>query len=1261
MTQKIMKRLFSVAVCATLGIGVAVAQNAPVFHKYSFEDGAIINGMSDNGKYAVANATSADNSLVQRGARLIEIDTDAVTDLAAGYSANDYFSMGTADVTDDGRIVVGEFDHYPAYWSKESGKWTKLPCEDTDFHGDARAVTPDGKYAVGRQSLDEDGFAALPALWDLTTNTLIETPGVPQYDMSGKTQDQNWFNQITDDGKFILGCISFSYIEDQLYYIYDVENDTYKPIGFTEENKKFTPLVEGLFFINSATFSPNGQWVSGRAYMVKEVEGSQYATQYETTYVYNIATDEFVVYDATEDIDIVASAIDNNGNALGATPSGSPIRNWSVRKGAYWYTFDQILKQQYSMDFTIATGYENTGTPLVVSNDGRRVAVLVDPTSSTYVVELPTTVDEACQGVDLLGSYSVRPIAGSTISRLREITLTFDRDIQVLGAKNSVLIRNSAGETVHSSVGVTANKKELSVRYRSGALSAGEVFTLHIPAGTIALSGDATLKNKEINITYNGRADVPVAVTSVYPAEGTSFARIDNEANPIVLTYDVPVYLPDSAKAYLYNENEESPIATLLMAYSGNVVAVYPATTQYLFKDNNYRIEVMPGSVTDVAGNGASEKFIINYTGSYEREIVYDDNSLLIENFNTAGVANFMLWDGDRLAPNTEAQAIGFDRNDYGWAIAWDESDAANIAASSHSMYEPAGKSDDWMVVPQLYIPDDKCTLKFLSQSYWNIKDDYLKVYVWVNDEVINAVDNDVTARIKSEGVLVYNELQTPGKDENTLAGDWTENTIELTDFAGKNIYIAFLNDNEGQSAVFVDDVQVMHNKPIRIAYTNATSVVAQESILIEGVISIESETETYQSISLTLKDADGNEVDQIEENGLTLKKGDTYKFAFTKALSLKAGEINNFSITAMCNDAQYELAGNVANLAFEPTKHVVVEEYSGRMCSNCPLGFIALEKLEELYGELIIPICIRTYGDDPLGIGLSDYTTFLGVTGAPSAVINRASISYPAASSQGEYYFSNTQLPEGSAPLWADVVAEELNNLTQADINITKLSIDETTNEFVIPCSVRYALNAQNVNLNLFVVILEDDVKTMQMNGFSGSTSAALGEWASGGIYGKGLIYDYPLKDVCRAYAGLTFNGTGGYLPQTMTAGEEYTTELRTTVPSNIEVLSNAKVVVMLIDANTGLVVNATMVKANTMEAVEGVENNTDITISTLDGKVVVNTADNARVEVYGTNGALLNAANGIGCINVEVNSGIAIVKVVTTDNVMVKKVLVK
>ena len=122
-----MKKSHYIIMCALLSFISAWAQEGPVIQKFIFDDSAIINGMSDNGQYACANSFDAEDALIQKGARLIEIDTEKVTDLTANHGT--FASMGTTDVTNDGSIVVGELNHKPAYWSKATGKWTQLPCE----------------------------------------------------------------------------------------------------------------------------------------------------------------------------------------------------------------------------------------------------------------------------------------------------------------------------------------------------------------------------------------------------------------------------------------------------------------------------------------------------------------------------------------------------------------------------------------------------------------------------------------------------------------------------------------------------------------------------------------------------------------------------------------------------------------------------------------------------------------------------------------------------------------------------------------------------------------------------------------------------------------------------------------------------------------------------------------------------------------------------------------------------------------------------
>ena len=75
----------------------------------------------------------------------------------------------------------------------------------------------------------------------------------------------------------------------------------------------------------------------------------------------------------------------------------------------------------------------------------------------------------------------------------------------------------------------------------------------------------------------------------------------------------------------------------------------------------------------------------------------------------------------------------------------------------------------------------------------------------------------------------------------------------------------------------------------------------------------------------------------------------------------------------------------------------------------------------------------------------------------------------------------------------------------------------------------------------------------------------------------------------------------------------------------------------------------------------VTNINNNADATITTADSKIIVTTADNARVEAYTTNGMLIATAQGNGQTTIEAPAGIAIVKVITGNDVTVTKVLVK
>ena len=87
--------------------------------------------------------------------------------------------------------------------------------------------------------------------------------------MTGLDQHQSRFVSISADGRYIVGCLSFSYIQPIAccYYVYDRDKQTYKFIGFdVDENYKWTPLAQNLAFIDEARISNNGKYNGDRLY-----------------------------------------------------------------------------------------------------------------------------------------------------------------------------------------------------------------------------------------------------------------------------------------------------------------------------------------------------------------------------------------------------------------------------------------------------------------------------------------------------------------------------------------------------------------------------------------------------------------------------------------------------------------------------------------------------------------------------------------------------------------------------------------------------------------------------------------------------------------------------------------------------------------------------------------------------------------------------------------------------------------------------------
>ncbi len=1193
----------------------ATAQTSASYkiHKYTPNDGGILIDITPNGKWAVIVLGSSQGGGTATP-KLYNVETEEVIPIE--YS-NRTFNI--ASVSDDGNIVVGSYAGRPAAYNRETGKITLFPLRNLWQNGDLTHVTPDGKWAVGHYNgfngkisdadeLRHDYYYSTLFV-NVETGDTIATPNLPKKDMAHLDQHAMKFTSITPDGRYIIGNMSWYIMQPNspVVFVYDTQYNTYRVVGFTEhETKAWEPVAEGLHHIEGPSISPDGHWLTGMAYMAKAIEGSEFYSEYGVPFRYDILTSDFKILDETEG-NIDGCAIDNQGTIFANPNTGGPLRDFRILyQDKYWITLSQICKQQYGFSFTEKTGFDRTGSISSVSGDGSRIIAFPDPLGQSYCFDFGQPIEDVCNGIDLLDNYTISPADGSVFSQISTIEINFGRAVQVLGTGKNVHLFKADGTKV--SDGLTAGNQGLSLKtgsksivnavFRTRALDAGEKYYVTIDAGAIAVANDVDRTNKEIRVNYVGRKSGPVEFVKVTPEDHAQIRQIDASSSYILVTFDSPVNLTDNCSAYIERVEDGTRMATLTMNEGNteetkNQVLLYPTATVYLYDGLEYKVVIEQGSVCDYSGAESSynAEITFNYHGTYVRE-VSNESVLFADDFSDPAnsYATWLRFEGDHRTPLASMQNLSFDADNMPWQFGMaDDESYTNIFAGSHSLYAPSGKSDDWMMTPQILMPDDgKAVLDFDAQSYMFDKTDVLKIFVFEEDFEIPVLNNAWMEDVRERAVLLDEITLSPGVTQEKVDYEWTHYHYDLSRWAGKNIYIAFVNQNENQSAIFVDNVSIQRDLLYVIGFSNPERVIDKSDITIAGQFVVKT-AEPVSSIALTLRDGDGNEVSKVEWPTISGNiKDRAIPFTFSTPLPLTSGKENPFSIDVTLGEHKEVYKSSIINLAFETTKHVVLEEMTGIDCPNCPQGIISIEMLEKAFGEQFIPVSIHTYSGDPYAGSMYGYSSFLGISNsAPSARINRIrGVYYPMISENGIYHVTYP-----ASPLWYDVVVQELNKLTIADLSL-KAEQSEDGAHINFQADLRYALNADNQQLSLFVVVLEDGLVNYQYNNLGSLDQDLFGEWGKGGSLAGGdvgVAYPVTHNDVVRSAIGQNMSGTPGLFPSSLEAGKTYTTSFSSSYPQAINDMNKVSAVAMLIDSQSGEIINAikTDVKANDPNAI--------------------------------------------------------------------------
>ena len=183
---------------------------------------------------------------------------------------------------------------------------------------------------------------------------------------------------------------------------------------------------------------------------------------------------------------------------------------------------------------------------------------------------------------------------------------------------------------------------------------------------------------------------------------------------------------------------------------------------------------------------------------------------VLQEDFEQGIPSSFMLFDQDGLKAE-----LTFPEN-TAWTTWTDPDDNENTVAASTSFYSPAGSASDWMVLPMLELPDDpaSCQLFWRSRSaYDTYKDGYvvlLSEQTQISPEQLIKDDNSWKT------ILQVPNSQNPAS--------WKTFFANLSEYAGKKVYIAFVNNTYDGWMLFLDDITVGPRESVRKASVSLTT-----------------------------------------------------------------------------------------------------------------------------------------------------------------------------------------------------------------------------------------------------------------------------------------------------------------------------------------------------------------------------------------------------------------------------------------------------
>lgn len=511
----------------------------------------------------------------------------------------------------------------------------------------------------------------------------------------------------------------------------------------------------------------------------------------------------------------------------------------------------------------------------------------------------------------------------------------------------------------------------------------------------------------------------------------------------------------------------------------------------------------------------------------------------------------------------------GFDQGDS-WKVFTIEGNSYAASPARHKVAkgETAVAADDWLVLPSVRILDRDATLSWRAKTI---------------------------AESIEEGCSYEVRISTNGPDpecfgaspvctvEAEKLGEWTTHSVDLGDCAGRVVWVAFIHTSLNREILAIDDI-CFSGGTGRYALTDHTQRYQYDSDATTLRMSVKSTSERpITAFWAYLDTPEGRSIEQREYKGLNLTPDSPpFDIEFTLPYQLEPGECFDYSLSIELPDnpgVEFPpLLGSVTKMLFPTHRRAVAEEGTGMWCGYCPRGIVAMREMRKKYPDDFIGIAVHY--DDVLGNPVKEYCSALQFPSFPSAYINRTTLCGDPMPTDAQGRFS---VAEG---LERDFKAA-LTDAAPADLEVAWTLLDN--GRLAITGNAHFAVTAYDTDYRFAAVVVEDEVSNStyyQTNYYSGSTTPL------GGFETEDkTIRPFTFDEVARA-ALLPYEGRQGDIPAHVEAGRHYAFSADFKAPA-IDRRDQTRVVLMLLDAHSGEVVNAVQAAALSQKDYENVLSN--------------------------------------------------------------------